>query len=61
MTRHLIKYQVHGPLNNNKLWKACETCTHTTYSIITIIMHYNVWPELCTVGVDAKVSTQCQY
>ena len=23
-------------------------------------MHYNVWPELCAVGVNAKVSTQCQ-
>ena len=26
-----------------------------------IVMHYNVWPESCTVGVNAKVSAPLQY
>ena len=26
-----------------------------------LLLYYNVWPELCTVGVDAKISTKCQY
>ena len=33
---------------------------HTAYTIIICITMI-VWPELCTVGVNAKVSTKCQY